>query len=70
MTMEEIRTCPREFLTPGDIAPLLGVNPYAINVAAKTDPDRLGFPVCMIGRRVKIPRRRFLNFMDGRQDGK
>lgn len=52
----------KEMLSPADVAPVLGCNPYAINVAAKTDPGRLGFPVCRIGNRVKIPRRAFLRW--------
>lgn len=52
----------KEMLSPADIAPVLGCHPYAINVAAKEDPARLGFPVCMIGNRVKIPRRAFLRW--------
>ena len=52
----------KEMLTPADVAPVLGCNPYAINVAVKEDPARLGFPVAMIGNRVKIPRRAFLRW--------
>ena len=52
-----------EMLTPADVAPVLGCHPYAINVAAKEDPARLGFPVCLIGNRVKIPRRAFLRWV-------
>ena len=52
----------KEMLSPADIAPVLGCNPYSINVMAKADPARLGFPVCVIGNRVKIPRRAFLRW--------
>lgn len=52
-----------EMLTPSDVAPVLGCHPYAINVMAKEDPARLGFPVCMVGNRVKIPRRAFLRWL-------
>ena len=63
MTMQQIRASGKEMLSPADIAPVLGCNPYAINVAAKEDPARLGFPVCKIGNRVKIPRRAFLRWL-------
>ena len=53
----------KEMLTPAEVAPVLGCNPYAINVMAKQSPERLGFPVCMIGNRVKIPRRAFLAWL-------
>lgn len=62
MTLNEIRASGKAMLTPADVAPVLGCNPYAINVAAKQDPARLGFPVCMIGNRVKIPRLAFLQW--------
>ena len=52
-----------EMLTPADVAPVLGGHPDAINVMAKEDPARLGFPVCMVGNRVKIPRRAFLRWV-------
>ena len=60
--LTRIAASDKEMLSPADVAPVLGCNPYAINVAAKCDPARLGFPVCMIGNRVKIPRRAFLRW--------
>lgn len=68
MTMREndhltrIAASAKEMLTPADVAPVLGCNPYAINVTVKTNPAQLGFPVCVIGNRVKIPRRAFLRW--------
>ena len=62
MTMQQIRASGKEMLSPADVAPVLGCNPYSINVMAKADPARLGFPVCVIGNRVKIPRRAFLRW--------
>ncbi len=53
----------KEMLSPADVAPVLGCNPYAINVTAKADPARLGFPVFFSGNRVKIPRRAFLRWI-------
>lgn len=53
------------FLIPRQVAPLIHCSPYAINVAAH-DPQarqRLGFPVMITGRRVKIPRIPFLRAM-------
>lgn len=52
-------------LTPAEIAPVLGCNPYAINVQAKANPAALGFPVCVIGTRVRIPRTAFLAWLTG-----
>ena len=37
MTLEEIKASAKEMLSPADIAPILGCNPYSINVMVKTD---------------------------------
>jgi len=66
MTLEELRASTKPMLTPADVAPVLGVNPYSINIQARDDPASLGFPVARIGCRVKIPREGFLAWMEGR----
>lgn len=66
MTLAQIRESEKDMLTPADVAPVLGVNPYSINIQARDDPSRLGFPVARIGCRVKIPREGFLAWMEGR----
>ncbi len=65
MTMREMETLEREFLTADEVADVLCCRPHAIRVTAHQEPERLGFPVCVIGSRVKIPRRAFLAFMRG-----
>lgn len=65
--LEKIKAMDKEFLTPSEVAPLLGCMPYAINVMAKKRPEKLGFPVIMIGNRVKIPKQAFINFMEGQK---
>lgn len=68
MTLEELKRSDKPFLTPTDIAPILGCKPYSINVQAKQDITKLGFPAAMIGTRVKIPRIAFLNWMMNKED--
>lgn len=63
MTLEEIRKSEKVFLTPAEIAPVLGCDPHFIRIAAKTAPEQLGFPVTRIGTRTKIPRAPFLKFI-------
>lgn len=63
MTLEQIKTTEKDFLTPEDLREVLGCNPYAINVQAKDDPAKLGFPVCLMGTRVRVPRLGFLHWM-------
>ena len=64
MTMDEIKQSKKDFLTPKDVATVLGVMPYSINLQAKKDINSLGFNVCMIGSVVKIPRKAFIDFME------
>lgn len=66
MTLDEIRNSTKEVLTPGEVAPVLGCDPQDIRVAARVHPERLGFNIALIGSRVKIPRRAFLNWLEGR----
>ncbi len=63
MTIQELQASTKDFLIPEDVADLIGCKPYSINVQAKADPSKLGFPVSLIGTRVKIPRLGFLYWM-------
>jgi hypothetical protein len=63
MTLKELALLDKDFLAPNDVAQVLGCKPYSINVQAKKDPVALGFPVTVIGSRVKIPRIAFLHWM-------
>ena len=60
MTLDEIRASEKAMLIPADIADVLGADPQAIRTMAKKRPDLLGFPVCVVGSRTKIPRVGFL----------
>lgn len=53
------------FLTPSQVASVLRCTPYSINLMASDDQmrSRLGFPVFVLGTRVKIPRIPFLRAM-------
>ena len=66
MTLNEIRNCPKDFLTPAQIAPILGCDAQDIRLTARLHPERLGFNVAIIGTRTKIPRLGFLNWLEGR----
>lgn len=64
-TLAALAQMDREFLIPKEVAPILGVSPYAISLMAKSPTERvlLGFPVVRVGTRTKIPRIPFLHFM-------
>ena len=67
MTIDDLEKLDREFLIPKDIAPILGVSQYSINVQVKEDKrngiNSFPFPTILIGTRVKIPRRAFIEAM-------
>ena len=66
MTFDEMMASDKTMLTPADIAPVLGADPQDIRLTARLHPERLGFPVSVIGTRTKIPRLGFLNWLEGR----
>ena len=71
MTLQEIRESEKDFLTPQDVAEVLGCAPYTINLQVKQDiaegVNSFGFPISKIGTRVRIPRRAFLRFVLGKE---
>lgn len=67
MTLDEIKSSSKEVLTCKDVADVLACNPATLHMQAMEQPWRLGFPVIVMGSRVKIPRKPFINFMNGGQ---
>lgn len=47
-------------LYPADVAKILGTSSYSITLQAREDPDKLGFPVRVMGTRTQIPRFAFI----------
>ena len=67
MTLDDLRKVDRDWLLAREVAPILGTDPHSIRVAAKVAPGRLGFPVCIIGSRVRIPKKPFIQYWEGKQ---
>lgn len=65
MTLTEMRISTALFITPAQAAGVLRCDPHSIRVQAHTAPEALGFPVCVIGSRVRIPRIPFLRYVEG-----
>ena len=63
MTFQQIKESSKDFLVPSDVAEILGCNPYSINCQAKADPAKLGFPICIMGTNVRIPRLAFIHWV-------
>lgn len=64
-SLKEISALPREWLTCEQVSGVLNCNPYALHIQAVKDQSKLGFPVVVIGNRVKIPKDAFVAFMRG-----
>lgn len=64
MTLEELKNTEAATVNVGDIAEILGSTPQTIRVAARQRPDLLGFPIIIMGSRVKIPRLPFIKFIE------
>lgn len=65
LTLQEIEAIPKTMLVPTDVAGYLGCEPYSINCQARLDPSALGFPVIVMGSRVRIPKDGFIRFCRG-----
>lgn len=68
MTLKQIIESDKPFLTPAEVAEVLGACPQTIRNQAHDYPEKLGFPVIVTGSRTRIPRIRFLEFIGIRCD--
>jgi hypothetical protein len=66
MTLDDLKRLDREFLTPAQVAEILNCSAHGVRIWARQRPEQLGFPVCIIGTRVRIPKRPFIQFMEGK----
>ena len=62
MTLTEMKNSTKLFLTPAEVAPVLGSDPHTVRCTARQRPDLLGFEFTFSGNRMKIPRIPFLRF--------
>ena len=64
-TLDEIIAMRDVVITPEVASKALGCRPQTIRIAARTAPERLGFPVQVMGHRIRIPRVPFIKFLTG-----
>lgn len=69
-TLEEIEALDKTMLIPTDVAGYLGCEAYSINRAARDAPGLLGFPITVMGTRVRIPKEGFLRWARGLEEGR
>lgn len=65
MTLEEARASTKVMLSSGQVAQIIGVSEYSIRQQAAVNAAALGFPVCIMGSRIRVPREAFLRWLDG-----
>lgn len=65
MTIADLENMDSPTLTPAVVAEVLGQDPQSIRDQAHYDPKMLGYPVIVTGRRVRIPRVPFIQFLSG-----
>lgn len=63
MTLQDLEALDREMLLPAEVAAVLGCDQFNFTLQARADAGKLGFPVCIIGKRVRTPRRAFINWL-------
>lgn len=63
MTIEQIQNSTKLFLTPVEVALVIGSDPHTVRCTARQRPELLGFPFMFSGNRMKIPRIPFLRFL-------
>lgn len=56
----------KPYMTPDDVAKLLGVNPQMVRVSLKQRAAGWDFPFTMCGRNIRIPRDGFMTWYRNR----
>lgn len=68
MTLNELRTSKEDFVNAKVIASILKCDECALHMAATEEPEKLGFPCTVIGKRVRFPREAFIAFCEGKRE--
>jgi hypothetical protein len=64
MFLDEMKKYPFDMLTAADVADVVGADPQTIREQAQKDVRQLGFKCVVVGNRLRIPRKAFINFME------
>ena len=65
MTLDEMRESDKRNLAPSDVAEVLGVKPYSLNVTVRLRGlSAFPFPIFLSGNRVRIPRLAFIEWAE------
>lgn len=64
-TLEDVKAMDKETIPLTVVADVIGGTYMSLLLTAREHPERLGFPVIVYARRVKVPRKAFIRFMEG-----
>lgn len=64
MTIDQIKSSDRPYLTASDVADVLHCDPQTLRYQAQKNVSQLGFPASVAGKRLRIPRKPFLEWLD------
>jgi hypothetical protein len=69
-TLEDIEKIPKNMLSVMDVREFLCVDAFVFRQQVRKDKknhtDSFGFPVILVGERIKIPKEPFVKFMHGK----
>jgi hypothetical protein len=69
MTLADIKRLDSPMLTPAQAATILGCSPATLRWQAHRDKETLGFDVTVMRNRVYIPRKPFIEYIEGKEAG-
>lgn len=65
ISLSDLKSSTDDFILATDVAGIVGINPQSIRLTAQKAPEKLGFPVCVCGTSVRIPRKGFIAWVEG-----
>ena len=64
-TISDLESIPRDYLKVSEVCSVIHTKPETFRGQAHQAPQKIGFPVIVIGSRIKIPKIPFIKFMRG-----
>ena len=65
MTLEEMKASDKIFLTAADVSECLECDPQTLRLSYREHPELVGFNASMIGKTMRIPRKAFIQWVEG-----
>lgn len=65
LTLKDLKKMESAVINADVAAQVLGCDPHYIRLEARLHPEKLGFPVIVMKKRVRIPRMAFVRYLEG-----